>query len=138
MFKLAELLWEEARRLYLIKMDDFSRALEKCSQKKGECEQPKEPRIDLKEAEALYKRAPRQVPEVPPHGSRHVPDRLRREGGPARGRGDGAVPGGDRRGSRSRRCYGDSWMMVGEHYFATASGRRRKDAYTHIPDNAAT
>jgi len=27
MFKLAELLWEESRRLYLIKMDDFSRVL---------------------------------------------------------------------------------------------------------------
>src|SRR6476661_4781121 len=45
-FKLAELLWEEARRTYLIHMDDFSRALERCSQKKGECEQPKEPKID--------------------------------------------------------------------------------------------
>ena len=31
------------------------RALEKCTQKKGDCEQPKEPRIDLKEAEALYR-----------------------------------------------------------------------------------
>jgi hypothetical protein len=27
MFKLAELLWEESRRLYLIKMDDYGRAL---------------------------------------------------------------------------------------------------------------
>jgi hypothetical protein len=54
MFKLAELLWEEARRLYLIKMDDFSRDLEKCSQKKGDCDQPKEPKIDLAEAEKLY------------------------------------------------------------------------------------
>src|ERR1700759_4543057 len=53
MFKLAELLWEEARRLYLIKMDDFSRQLEKCSTKKGDCAQPKEPKIELKEAEAL-------------------------------------------------------------------------------------
>ena len=54
MFKLAELLWEESRRLYLVRMDEFARALEKCSQQKGECEQPKEPRIELKEAEALY------------------------------------------------------------------------------------
>src|SRR5215510_12012993 len=53
-FKLAELLWEESRRQYLIKMDDFSRALEKCSQKQNACEQPKEPRIDLAEAQALY------------------------------------------------------------------------------------
>src|SRR5215813_4988144 len=53
-FKLAELLWEESRRLYLIKMDEFSRALEKCAQKQNECAQPREPRIDLAEAEALY------------------------------------------------------------------------------------
>jgi tetratricopeptide (TPR) repeat protein len=55
MFKLAELLWEEARRTYLLRMDDFSRALEKCTQQKQQCEQPKEPRIDLREAETLYK-----------------------------------------------------------------------------------
>ena len=54
-FKLAELLWEEARRLYLIKMDDYGRELEKCAQRKGECEQPKEPHIDLRESEALYR-----------------------------------------------------------------------------------
>jgi hypothetical protein len=53
-FKLAELLWEEARRLYLIKMDDFSRAIESCAQKQNNCEQPKEPRIELGEAETLY------------------------------------------------------------------------------------
>src|SRR5882724_11513797 len=53
-FKLAELLWEESRRTYLVKMDDFSRALEKCAQSKTECEQPREPRIDLNEAETLY------------------------------------------------------------------------------------
>src|SRR5256714_12871832 len=51
-FKLAELLWEESRRLYLIKMDEFSRAIEKCAQKQNNCEQPHEPRIDLGEAEA--------------------------------------------------------------------------------------
>lgn len=53
MFKLAELLWEESRRLYLIAMEDFSRAMEKCAAKKN-CTPPQEPRIDLKEAEALY------------------------------------------------------------------------------------
>src|SRR5438128_781961 len=53
-FKLAELLWEESRRLFLIRMDDFSRSIEKCMQKKDECVQPKERRIDLKQAEALY------------------------------------------------------------------------------------
>jgi hypothetical protein len=32
MFKLAELLWEESRRLYLINMEQYGRVLEKCSQ----------------------------------------------------------------------------------------------------------
>src|SRR4051812_6894812 len=62
-FKLAELLWEESRRLYLIKMDDFSRELEKCNQAKDKCAQPKEPRIDLKEAAALYLTLHDQFPE---------------------------------------------------------------------------
>src|SRR5689334_22130227 len=55
-FKLAELLWEESRRLFLINMDKYSRELEGCSRKKDGCDpQPKEPRIDLKESEKLYK-----------------------------------------------------------------------------------
>ena len=63
MFKLAELLWEDARRIYLNQMDDFSRALESCKDKKQACEQPKEPRIDLKEAEALYRELHDQHPD---------------------------------------------------------------------------
>src|SRR5215470_17038327 len=30
MFKLAELLWEESRRTYLIRMDEISRSMERC------------------------------------------------------------------------------------------------------------
>ena len=52
MFKLAELLWEESRRVYLIRIEEFSRVAEKCAAKKS-CAPPQEPRIDLKEAEAL-------------------------------------------------------------------------------------
>src|SRR5678815_21103 len=34
--------------------------------------------------------------------------------------------------------YGDAWMMVGEHYFADGKWEKAKEAYTHIPDEAAT
>ena len=96
MFKLAELLWEESRRLYLIRMDDFSRAIEKCSQKKAACDAAQGAAHRSQGGRGALPRAPRQATRVPPHGSRHLPDRVRREGGPARGRGDGAVPGGHR------------------------------------------
>ena len=95
MFKLAELLWEESRRLYLIKMEDYGRALEKCAHTKGDCDQPRSRASTSRGREALP-RAARQVSAVPPHGPRHVPDRLRGQGGQPRGRGDGAVPGGHR------------------------------------------
>src|SRR5688572_951968 len=62
MFKLAELLWEESRRTFLLRMDDFARAIEKCNQAKAECTPPKEPRIDLKEAEALYRQLHDEFP----------------------------------------------------------------------------
>ena len=34
--------------------------------------------------------------------------------------------------------YGDSWMMIGEHYFATSDWVKAKDAYTHVGEEAAT
>jgi tetratricopeptide (TPR) repeat protein len=136
-FKLAELLWEEARRLYLIKMDEFSRAIEKCAQKQNNCEQPKEPRIELDEAEALY---------VDLHD--HHPDFRRMDlvtyligfaekeaqhEDPALARFNEVIerfPGSP--------LYGDAWMMVGEHFFASAEWPKAMDAYKHIPDDAAT
>jgi tetratricopeptide (TPR) repeat protein len=136
-FKLAELLWEESRRLYLIKMDEFSRALEKCAQKQNACEQPREPRIDLGEAETLY---------IDLHD--HHPDFRRMDlvtyligfaekeaqhEEPALARFNEVIE----RFPRSP-LYGDAWMMVGEHFFATAEWPKAMAAYKHIPDDAAT
>ncbi len=136
-FKLAELLWEEARRLYLVKMDDFSRDLEKCNVKKGECEQPKEPRIDLKEAEALY----RDLHD-------HFPDFRRMDlvtyliGFAAKEdtREDEAMQRFQEVIDKFPKSplYGDAWMMVGEHHFAGGEWAKAKDAYSHIDDKAAT
>jgi tetratricopeptide (TPR) repeat protein len=136
-FKLAELLWEEARRLYLIKMDDFGRELEKCAQKKGECDQPKEPRIDLREAETLYRELHDKFPsfkrmDLVTYLIGFAAKEDQRE--------DEAM---DRFNEVITRfpqspLYGDAWMMIGEHYFAATQWEKAKDAYSHIPQDAAT
>jgi tetratricopeptide (TPR) repeat protein len=137
MFKLAELLWEESRRLYLIRMDEFSRAAEKCSQKKGECEQPKEPKIDLKEAEKLYKELYAQFPSF------HRMDLVTYLIGFAAkedSREDDAMAKFQEVIAKypTSPLYGDAWMMVGEHEFSTAHWQQAMDAYNHVPADAAT
>ena len=137
MFKLAELLWEESRRLFLIRMDEFSRSIEKCNQKKDQCEQPKEPRIDLKEAETLYRELHDKFPEFRRMdlvtyliGFAAKEDNREDE---AMGRFQEVIE----RFPKSP-LYGDAWMMVGEHYFAKAEWVKAKDAYIHVGEEAAT
>lgn len=137
MFKLAELLWEEARRVYLIKMDAYGRALEKCAQTKGECNQPKEPRIELSEAAKLYLELHDKYPTF-----RRMDLVTYLIGFAAKedGREDDAMARFQEVIDRfpQSSLYGDAWMMVGEHYFAQMQWQRAIDAYAHIPDNAAT
>ena len=137
MFKLAELLWEESRRLYLIKMDDYSRSLERCSQKKGECELPKEPRIELAEAEKLYIELHDKYPTF-----RRMDLVTYLIGFAAKedSREDDAMTHFQEVIDKYPQSplYGDSWMMVGEHYFASSQWEKAKAAYSHIPDSAAT
>ena len=137
MFKLAELLWEESRRTYLIRMDDFSRALEKCTQQKQQCEQPKEPRIDLKEAEGLYKDLHEHFPNF---GRMDLVTYLIGFAAKEDNREDEAMKDFQEVIARFPRSplYGDAWMMVGEHHFSAAKWAEAKDAYGHIPDDAAT
>ncbi|HEX2691310.1 MAG TPA: tetratricopeptide repeat protein, partial [Kofleriaceae bacterium] len=136
-FKLAELLWEESRRLYLIKMDEFSRALEKCAQQQTACDQPREPRIDLGEAEKLY---------LELHD--HHPDFRRMDlvtyligfAEKEAQHEDVALARFNEVIERFPQSplYGDAWMMVGEHFFGAAEWSKALDAYKHIPDDAAT
>jgi TolA-binding protein len=137
MFKLAELLWEESRRLYLIKMDDFSRQLEKCSTKKGDCEQPKEPKIDLKEAEVLY----RELHDKHPTFRRmDLVTYLIGFAAKEDSREDEAMEKFQEVITKYPQSplFGDSWMMIGEHYFSSGQWEKAKDAYAHIPDSATT
>lgn len=137
MFKLAELLWEESRRLFLVRMEEFSREVEKCSTKKAECAQPKEPRIDLKEAETLYRELHDKYPEFRRMdlvtyliGFAAKEDNREEE---AMGRFQEVIDKFPK-----SPLYGDAWMMVGEHYFAGGDWVRAKDAYVHVGDAAAT
>src|SRR5882724_1135357 len=136
-FKLAELLWEESRRLYLIKMDEFSRAVEACAQKQNACAQPVEPRIDLGEAETLYLELHDHHPDFrrmdlvtyligfAEKEAQHEDAALVRFNEVIE-----RFPGSP--------LFGDAWMMVGEHHFAAAEWSKAMDAYHHIPDDAAT
>jgi TolA-binding protein len=139
-FKLAELLWEESRRLYLIKMEEFGRALEKCAQstkKTAACEQPKEPRIDLKEAETLYVELHEKHPDF-----RRMDLVTYLIGFAAKedSREDEAMARFEEVIARFPKSplAGDAWMMIGEHHFAASDWTKAKDAYKHIPDASTT
>ncbi len=139
-FKLAELLWEEARRLYLVSMDGFDRKLEACRQQKGGCTQPPaEPRIELKESEALYKGL---LAEFPTYRRADLVVYLVGFAAKEDGREEEAM-------GRFRQViedhptsplYGDSWMMIGEHFFAMGDKwEEARSAYAEVltrPDAA--
>jgi tetratricopeptide (TPR) repeat protein len=137
MFKLAELLWEESRRLYLIKMDDYGRALEKCAQKKTECDPPKEPRINLTEAAILYQDLHDKYPKF---RRMDLVTYLLGFAAKEDGREDEAMMRFQEVIDRFPQSplFGDAWMMVGEHWFASTQWQKAIDAYAHIPDSAAT
>ena len=137
MFKLAELLWEEARRLYLIKMEKYGRELEKCANTKGDCDQPREPRIDLGDAEKLYLELHDKYPQF-----RRMDLVTYLIGFAAKedNREDEAMARFQEVIEKYPKSslFGDAWMMVGEHYFASTQWQKAIEAYTHIPDDAST
>lgn len=137
MFKLAELLWEEARRVYLVKMEAYGRALEKCAQTKGECKQPKEPRIDLRDAEKLYVELHAKYPDF---RRMDLVTYLIGFAAKEAGREDEAMAKFQEVIQRfpSSPLFGDAWMMVGEHHFAMTKWQDAIAAYKHVPDDAPT
>lgn len=137
LFKLAELLWEEARRTYLVRMEAFSRVIEKCSQTKRGCEIPPEPRIDLTEAEGYY----RELHEKHRDFARmDLVTYLIGFAAKEAGREDEAMDRFQEVIDRfpTSPLYGDAWMMVGEHWFAGSKWQEALAAYRHIPDDAST
>ncbi len=131
MFKLAELLWEEARRTYLVRMDEFGRAIEACQRTTDCAAPPTEPRVDLKESEALYVAL---LAEFPDFARADLATYLVGFAAKEDQREDEAM-------ARFREViekfptsplYGDAWMMVGEHHFNQGKWSEARDAYAEI------
>src|SRR5690606_9325732 len=132
LFKLAELLWEESRRTFLINMDRYERKLEACRQDRTSCKQPpKEPRINLGEPAELYKQI------LADHTAFRRTDLVLYLVGFAateNNQRDEAM--GYYRQVIERfpdsPMYGDAWMMIGEHYFAALKWEEARQAYANI------
>jgi tetratricopeptide (TPR) repeat protein len=135
-FKLAELLWEESRRLYLIAMDGYAREVERCATKQ-DCTPPPEPRIDLKASEALYLELYEQHPDF---RRMDLVTYLIGFAAKEAGREDVAMAKFQEVIDRFPRStlVGDAWMMIGEHYFALGEWTKAKASYANIADDAAT
>ncbi len=139
LFKLAELLWEEARRTYLIRMDGYERDLERCKLTPDACKtEPAEPRIDLAESAALYT----QILDHHPSFRRtdlvlYLVGFAAKEDGreaEAMGRFEQVIER-----FPDSPLYGDAWMMVGEHHFAAGAWDKARSSYQNIladKDNA--
>jgi TolA-binding protein len=150
LFKLAELLWEEARREYLVAMDGYSRALEACriakerprtagTRSAGGCaRQPTEPRIDLREPEKLYRTLLAEHPDF------HRNDLAMFLVGFAAKEDERESDAMDMFQGLIQRypqspLYGDAWMMVGDHHFAREKWGEAREAYSNVlarPDAA--
>ncbi len=132
LFKLAELLWEESRRVYLEDMDKFERKLEGCRVKAGGCkQQPVEPRIDLSESEQLYRTLLEDHPDFRRNdlvlylvGFAAKEDEREAEALAMFQRVIEEYP--------ESPLYGDAWMMVGEHFFAAEDWEQARTAYGNI------
>jgi cellulose synthase operon protein C len=132
LFKLAELLWEEARRKFIANMERYERQLEACRQDRASCKsQPKEPRLNLDEPARLYKQILANHPDF-----RRTDLILYLVGFAAteKNQQDEALSYYRQVIERFPRSplYGDAWMMIGEHYFAGMGWEEARGAFAHI------
>jgi len=130
LFKLAELLWEEARRQYLVDMDRYDRALEACRIHRC-ARQPKEPSIRLAKSEELYKQILADYPQF-----RRTDLVLYLVGFAAKegGREDEALSMFQAVIDKYPHSplYGDAWMQIGEHFFGQQQWEKARSAYAKI------
>ncbi|MBK9031720.1 MAG: tetratricopeptide repeat protein [Myxococcales bacterium] len=131
LFKLAELLWEEARRTYLVAMDGYERDLERCKTSTDCKTEPPEPRIELAESAGMYQQILDHHPTF-----RRTDLVLYLVGFAAKeaGREDDAMARFQDVIERfpASPLYGDAWMMVGEHHFAAGAWDKARSAYQNI------
>jgi hypothetical protein len=64
LFKLAELIWEEAQQSYLQRMGEHLEAVEACRKDRAQCSRVarRAPRLDLSQAQSTYERLVREYP----------------------------------------------------------------------------
>ena len=105
---------------------------------KAACDPPKEPKIDLKVSETLYKEL---KAEFPGYKRMDLVTYLIGFAAKEDQREDEAMGNFQEVIAKypTSPLYGDAWMMVGEHWFGTGKNwEEAKDAYEHVPDSAAT
>jgi TolA-binding protein len=132
LFKLAELLWEDARRTYMTRMDAFERASEACRQRRASCKRaPREPDLQLVESEKLYRAILDEHPDYP---RRDLVLYLVGFAARQDGRTEEALGYFQKVIAEHRRSplYADSWMMIGENQFALARWQEARAAYAHV------
>lgn len=132
LFKLAELVWEDARRVYLIKMDRFDRKLEACRQIKGSCTKPpKEPRLRFKESEKLYRTL---LVDHPSFRRTDIVLYLIGFASQEAQRHDEALEFFARvvQSYPDSPLFGDAWLMIGEHFFSGGKWGEARKAYMAV------
>lgn len=132
LFKLAELLWEDARRTYVIDMTAYQRAVERCRQNPGRCKKPPaEPTLDFARSEKLYKQILDEFPDF-----RRADLVLYLVGFAAReaGRPEEALGYFEQVIERfpDSPLTPDAWMMIGENHFALGHWDDARKAYAPV------
>ena len=132
LFKLAELLWEEARRTYLVAVDLYERRVEACRLKKGGCGRPPaEPRIDLREPEKLYRTLLADHPDFARNDLAMFLVGFAAKEDQREGEAMAMFQALIERYPDSP-LYGDAWMMVGDHHFAREQWQAARQAYANV------
>ena len=132
LFKLAELLWEDTRHRYLASMESYDRALEKCRQDKEHCKKPKkEPTLSFAESEKLYRTILADHP-----GFRRTDLVLYLVGFASQedGRREEALEFFAKvvQSYPTSPLYGESWLMIGEHFFSGGKWSEAREAYSQV------
>ncbi|MCG8422348.1 MAG: tetratricopeptide repeat protein [Proteobacteria bacterium] len=132
LFKLAELLWEEARHRFVRDMNRYERQLEACRENRKRCKKrPVEPRLALAEPTRYYREILDKYPDF-----RRTDLVLYLVGFATReqNRSDESLVYFNQVIERfpNSPLYGDSWMMIGEHHFSFGRWRKARAAYANI------
>ncbi len=132
LFKLAELLWEDSRRVYLVEMDRYDRKLEQCRLEQASCKTPPtEPRLRFSESEELYRTILKDHPSFRRMdlvlyliGFASQEDQRYEDAMEFFGRVVKNYP--------QSPVYSDSWLMIGEHFFVGGKWANARTAYKEV------